>query len=276
MTSDEAAPGTSASPHTVVSRDGTAIGVWRSGSGKPLLLVHGTSGNRNRWAPVLPALGSAFTVYAMDRRGRASSGDSEEYGIEREFDDVVSVAAWVAEDADEPIVLLGHSYGGMCSLEAAGRIDSLGSLILYEPPFPAGVQIYGEGVLERMRMLLEEGDREAVLTTFLLDTVKVPPEQVEFFRTMPGWGERVAAAHTIVRETAAHDRYAFDPERFRGLQVPTLLLLGEDSPEFFGAALRSLDAVLPNSTLHVMPGQAHAAMDTGPEMFVREIVRFAG
>jgi hypothetical protein len=53
-------------------------------------------------------------------------------------------------------------------------------------------------------------------------------------------------------------------------------LLGGDSPEFFGAALRSLDAVLPNSRLHVMCGHAHAAMDTGPEVFAREIVRFAG
>jgi hypothetical protein len=37
----------------VVSRDGTKIAYWTSGDGPPLVLVHGTTADHTRWAPVL-------------------------------------------------------------------------------------------------------------------------------------------------------------------------------------------------------------------------------
>ncbi|MEZ4523551.1 MAG: alpha/beta hydrolase [Thermomicrobiales bacterium] len=100
---------------TVISKDGTPIAFECTGSGPPLVLVHGTAGSHERWAPILSALSAEFTVYAMDRRGRGASGDSEYYSIEREFEDVAAVV----ETLDEPVNVLGHSYGGTCALEAA-------------------------------------------------------------------------------------------------------------------------------------------------------------
>jgi pimeloyl-ACP methyl ester carboxylesterase len=57
-------------PANVVSRDGTSIAVGRSGEGPPLVLVHGTAADHNRWGPVLPALEARFAVLAIDCRGR--------------------------------------------------------------------------------------------------------------------------------------------------------------------------------------------------------------
>jgi pimeloyl-ACP methyl ester carboxylesterase len=55
-----------------------------------------------------------FTVYAMDRRGRGASGDAPEYALEREFEDVAA-----AVDAlPGPVYLYGHSFGGVCAVEA--------------------------------------------------------------------------------------------------------------------------------------------------------------
>jgi pimeloyl-ACP methyl ester carboxylesterase len=258
---------------SVVSPDGTSIGFSRSGAGRPLVLVHGTSASRSRWEPVLPSLERRFTVYAMDRRGRGSSGDAQEYSLEREIEDVESVVQAVGE----PLVLLGHSWGGICALEASGsgRItDALEGLILYEPPIPVGTEIYPPGVLDRLAALLESGEREAVVTTFLAEVVRVPADQLELMRAEPVWADRVAAAHTLVREVRADDEYRFEPDRWRQLDLPTLLLLGGDSPPFFGAAIEALHSALPNGALRVMPGQQHAAMDTGPELFVHEVVRF--
>lgn len=65
----------------VHSRDGTPIAYRRSGTGPPLLLVHGTMADHTRWTPVLPPLERHFTVYALDRRGRGGSGDAEPYAL---------------------------------------------------------------------------------------------------------------------------------------------------------------------------------------------------
>ena len=93
------------SQQTVTSLDGTPIAYWRSGEGPPLVLIHGTSTDHSRWRLVLPALEEHFTVYTVDRRGRGDSGDSEDYSIEQEFEDVAAVV----DSVREPVNLLGHS-----------------------------------------------------------------------------------------------------------------------------------------------------------------------
>lgn len=234
------------------------------------MLVHGTSADHTRWTKVLPQLDSEFTVFAVDRRGRGGSGDAAAYEIEREFEDVVAVV----EAIGGPVTLLGHSYGGICALEAALRTSAVQRLILYEPPIAVGVEIYAPGLIDRLGGLLDAGDGDAVVTTFMTDVVRVPVEHVESFRSRPTWEARVAAAHTVVREIRAHDAYRFEPERWRELPTPTLLLLGSDSPPFFGAAVELLDATLPQSTLRVLPGQQHLAMETAPTLFTAEVLRF--
>jgi pimeloyl-ACP methyl ester carboxylesterase len=73
---------------------------------------------------------------------------------------------------------------------------------------------------------------------------------------------------------ATHEAYRFEPERFKNLHVPTLLLLGGDSPQFFRAAIEALNAALPNSRIVVLPGQQHIAIDTAPDLFAREVLTF--
>src|SRR5262249_21619018 len=156
-----------------------------------------------------PHLEAHFTVFAVDRRGRGRSGDARDYRIEREFEDVIAVVDAIGG----PVTLLGHSYGGICALEAALRTSAVRRLILYEPPIPVGVEIYAPGLIERMGRLLASGDGEAVLTTFMTDVVRMPAEEVEYIRSRPDWDDRVAGAHTVVREIHAHDVYRFEPER---------------------------------------------------------------
>jgi hypothetical protein len=51
-------------------------------------------------------------------------------------------------------------------------------------------------------------------------------------------------------------------------------MLGGDSPFFFKAAIETLSATLPNCRVAVLPGQQHIAMDTAPELFIREVMAF--
>jgi pimeloyl-ACP methyl ester carboxylesterase len=93
-------------------------------------------------------------------------------------------------------------------------------------------------------------------------------------RSLPAWEARRAAAHTIPREERANREYVFDPDRFRELRVPTLFLLGGDSPPLFSVAADAVRAALPDCRVAVMEGQRHAAMDTGTAVFTREVLGF--
>jgi pimeloyl-ACP methyl ester carboxylesterase len=260
------------SQETATSVDGTPIAYRRSGEGPPLVLVHGTAADHARWAPVLPAFEERFAVCAVDRRGRGGSGDSDGYAIEGEFEDVAAVV----DSIGEPVTLLGHSYGALCALEAALLTRNVRRLVLYDP----GIEVAGEGiyppeVIERLEALLRAGDRDGVVATTMREVAGLPPETVEHMRSQPAWQARVAAAHTIPRELRAVKAYRFDPERFRHLGVPTLVLSGGESPAALRKAAEAVDGTLPDSRIVIMSGHGHAAMDTGTELFTTEVLRFA-
>ncbi len=171
--------GISAEPELVRSTDGTSIAVWRTGAGRPLLLVHGTTADHGRWAPVLPAFEEHFTVLAMDRRGRGQSGDAETYALEREFEDVAAVIEW----ADDGVFVLGHSYGGICALEAMLLVDRVDKLVLYEPPL--GFVSSPPEVVANLDALLESGEHDELVAAFMRDVAGLTPDQVEHLRSPP-------------------------------------------------------------------------------------------
>jgi pimeloyl-ACP methyl ester carboxylesterase len=257
----------------VLSADGTRIAYQQVGQGPPLVLVHGTGASAARWQRVMPALAERFTVFSVDRRGRGASGDSADYAIEREFEDI---AALVAAQS-EPVNLLGHSYGGICALEAARLVPNLRRLILYEPPIPvegAGLFVAPSSTIERLEALLAAGDRAGVLTTFMREIVRMPADELDLFQASPFFPARMAAAHTLPREVRAHGTYRFQPETFRDFQVPTRLLRGGDSPAYFRDAIELVAASLPQAEVALLPGQQHIAMDTAPELFVGAVREF--
>lgn len=261
----------SAAMHTT-SKDGTRIAYWRGGTGPALLLVHGTTADHSRWARLLPELERHFTVYAMDRRGRGGSGDAPEYAIAREFEDVAAVVDAIGG----PVFVLGHSYGAICGLEGARLTDGVRKLILYEPPLPIGGVVYPPGAPERIQARVDAGDNEGALETFMREVVRMPESELAAYRQLPAWKVRVTLAPTIARELTIERGYTFDPERFGGFTIETLLLAGGESAPVFREPTDALHAALSRSTLVVLPGQRHVAMDTAPDLFLKEVFRFLG
>jgi len=251
----------------VTSSDGTRIGYRRSGEGPPLVLVHGTTGAHWSFAFLVPALVERFTVYALDRRGRGESGDSAEYSVEREFEDVASVV----DSIDRPANLFGHSFGATVAMGAALVAQNLRKLVLYEPaPGVAGVAAQD---LERIEDLVAQDDREEAVVQ-ALRLFGLTPEELEQIRASSTWPARVTAAHTIAREVRAEEAYRVESERFRGLTAPALLLHGEESPDWAREGTERVRAALQDARVAVLPGQGHAAIMTAPELVADEVARF--
>ena len=253
--------------HSVVSADGTKIGFTGTGSGPPLVLVHGISADAARWAPIMPALEEHYTVYAMDRRGRGSSEDHGSYSLEKEFEDVAAVV----ESIGEPTYLFGHSYGGLCALHALLLTTHVRKLVVYEPYAPAVPATEASAITLRYEALAESGDREAVVTSFLREIVQLDEKEILAMRVLPSWAARLAAALTIPRELRAAEQFSFLPARFERVRIPIGMLVGSDSVEFMKDATARLSAALPTSEVVVLTGQRHAAMNTAPSLFVREL-----
>jgi pimeloyl-ACP methyl ester carboxylesterase/NTP pyrophosphatase (non-canonical NTP hydrolase) len=254
---------------SVTSRDGTPIAYERSGTGPPLVLVHGGISDHTYWRSVLPALSARFTTYAMDRRGRGQSGDADRYAIDREAEDVAALV----DSIGEPVTLLGHSYGAVCALEAALRTDRIRTLVLYEPPLDRNGFTVPPGFGGRLAEALAAGDRDRAVETMMLEVVGLSPAELSALRASPSWAALVATVHTLPREVRAAERYRFAPKRFGRLALPAVLLAGEQSPEQLRVeGIRLARQALVNSRVIHMPGVGHEAVETGPEVFAATVL----
>jgi pimeloyl-ACP methyl ester carboxylesterase len=272
------APTDQATMTRVVSRDGTQIADWTSGQGPPLVLVHGTTADHTRWRPLLPYLEPHVSVHAMDRRGRGASGDAPAYELAREFEDVAAVVDAVAAASGSAVDVLGHSHGGICAFGATALTSHIGRLVLYEGwpvPNPEAFALPA-GVEERMDALVGQGQREAALELMFREVVQMPDEEFTIYRALPAWPARIAAAHTITREVRAELGAVLDPAEAASMTVPTLLLVGGDSPEFLRADYETVAAALPDAQVIILDGQQHIAIDLIPEAFASHVLGFLG
>jgi pimeloyl-ACP methyl ester carboxylesterase len=260
----------------VVSRDGTRIAYFTSGHGPPLLIVHGTSGAHERFAPLLPFLEPHATVHVMDRRGRGGSGDAPEYELAREFEDVAAAVDAIAASSGSKVDVYGHSYGGECAFGAALLTSNIRSLVLYEgwPPVLAEKFKFPVGVAERLDALVASGDREAALELFWRAVVKVSDEDIGVIRAQPSWAARVATVHTITREFRAFFGDTFDPEVAARITVPVLLLAGTDTPDDLRDDPETVAAALPDARIAYLEGQQHIADVLAPELFAERVLEF--
>jgi pimeloyl-ACP methyl ester carboxylesterase len=257
---------------SVRSKDGTKIAFERRGHGPPLVMIHGTTVDRTRWGGVVGKLAEYFTLCLVDRRGRGDSGDGPSYRIEREFEDVVAVV----ESQAEPAFVFGHSYGAICSLEAARMTPRIAKLLLYEPPLPLPGQsrIVISALVERLERFLAAGDRDAIVTTFMREVIRLSDDEIDSMRKTSTWAVRLRAAHTIPREMATANHYQFAPEAFADLRVPTLFVLGSRSPVFLQAATRMASEAIAGSKVEELRGHGHAGMSTGPTVFLEKVLPF--
>jgi pimeloyl-ACP methyl ester carboxylesterase len=204
----------------------------------------------------------------MDRRGRGRSGDGAAYALEREYEDV----ATLVDAVPGPVLLVGHSFGAICSLGAALLTRNLGQLVLYEPPLVPVHEVTSPELAGRLEALVHTHQREQALEVFLREVARTPESQLRLLRAFPAWSAWIAAAHALPREIRAVEGHVLERARLSRLDVPVLLLLGGDSPSYFASAIDSLHRMLPRSRVAVLPHQGHLAMSTAPALFVRELL----
>jgi pimeloyl-ACP methyl ester carboxylesterase len=101
----------------------------------------------------------------------------------------------------------------------------------------------------------------------------VPAGELDEVRRSELWPPIVADARASLGDLRALTRYEFAAERFRGLRVPVLLQIGTESPRDLYVT-DALAAVLPDTRIEELPGQAHEGMTTAPEMYARAVSRF--
>jgi pimeloyl-ACP methyl ester carboxylesterase len=103
--------------------DETELAWEESGTGTPLLLIHGLPFQKGMWKPQLSALSKKFRVIAIDLPGFGESGAPRGEASMPAYADLI--AAFCNSLRLDSLVLAGHSMGGYIALEFAARHPAL-------------------------------------------------------------------------------------------------------------------------------------------------------
>ncbi len=267
---------------SVTAPDGTRLAARRTGQGVPVVLVHGSAGGLDSWAPIVPFLADQFELWVYARRGYQPSDGCRH--PKTYPDDAADLHAVVAA-AGGAAHLVGGSYGGTVALHAAAADSTpLRSLTLFEPPlFAAGSAM--APVLDDYRRLLAAGQVTAAAQVFAEKVARAPAPVLAALAAAAGDPDATAAAEAV---GCLHDLEAMagdttDVQRWRSIAVPVLLLQGDQTWAPVPATVDALADALPTAARVVLPGQSHFAPHAAPQMFatalrefLRDLVRRGG
>ena len=195
-----------------VEVEGTDLNVMSWGTqGKPgLVFVHGGAAHANWWSFIAPMFAEDWHAVAFDLSGHGDSGRREEYSHRMWAREVIAVAE--ANDFPGPPVVVGHSLGGMVTIQTAATYgDELRGAVIVDSPVRRPSPEAEEGRSGRsFRSPGVYGSREEAESHFRL----IPPQPCENDFIID-W-----IAHHSVHETEAGWTWKFDPHLFRGTLVP--------------------------------------------------------
>ncbi len=131
------APPGSPAPDRVTVPDGEALTVWRwpAEAGRPSLhWAHATGYHARAYTPLLDELSAFINVRAWDMRGHGASAAAGNPEMFRSWETYYRDLIALADAADAPLWLAGHSIGATASVMAAARRpEKVRGLLLAEP-----------------------------------------------------------------------------------------------------------------------------------------------
>jgi pimeloyl-ACP methyl ester carboxylesterase len=245
--------------------------VRESGAGVPLVCIQASASSSGQWRPLMDRLAGRFRTLAVDLHG---CGKSPDWPADRPLTlaDEVALLEPVFEGVGDRFHLIGHSYGGAVALKAAlagpGRLRSL---VLFEPVLFALLNTEDPTQPASREISAVRDDTIAAVDRGDLDTAGA--RFVDYWMGTGAWASMPDARRrpvaTAMRKVKSEWHAAFEepaPLRaFAALDVPTLCLVGSDSPASSRAVARLLAKTLPRVTEVEIDGVGHMGPVTHPD-----------
>jgi 3-oxoadipate enol-lactonase len=247
------------------------------GSGKPVVLLHGYPLTHAMWQPQLESLSTSHRVVALDLPG---------FGLAEEWDVPTTLAGFaesvhrtLAEELPDPMVVVGHSFGGYVALQMYhDHPERFAGLVLANTRSEADTteaRAKRWATIERLNDPLEHLDVEASVQGLLApQTWERRDPLVDTVRAMVGSARRQTVRAAL---QAIAERPDLTPV-LATLRVPALVLWGEVDHLIPPAQSQAMVARIRDGMGMGIPYAGHLPSLESPEAFshaVRELLAWA-
>jgi non-heme chloroperoxidase len=239
-------------------------------TGEAIVFLHGYSDSWFSYSRVLPLLSPSYHAFALTQRGHGDSDKPECCYTPKDF--AADVDAFMDAVGIEEATLVGASTGALFAQRVALSYPRrVSRLVLVGPQTPANEAISG---LREEVQALEDPVPPEFVREFQESTIYQPVPQ-EFLDTVVSESLKLPAR--VWRDYLEEAVLSIDHDYvlpLREIDVPTLILWGEQDPLFPREEQERLAAAIPGATLKVYPETGHAVHWDRPEWVVRDLEEF--
>lgn len=256
---------------------GRKLAYREEGRGMPLVLVHGSPGEGRSWGRVVPHLKERFRTICPDLPGYGGSDRLEADEPAGRMAAMGAAVARLVDSLDEPVRLVGHSFGGNIALQAALQVQAgaVERIVLFEPVYFRALQLTGDAAaLEPAAAHFEDYARRA--TAGEPEVVRL---MIDYWFGEGAYGRMPDPVRGYLSASAA--RNALDVRscfigtstaaELAALKQPVAIVDGGTSQEVVRSIARALVKLLPNARMEGLAGANHGMLDTHPEAVARLI-----
>lgn len=222
--------------------DGSRIFYRETGSGSPVILIHGLSGSGRWWQQNIDFLARSHHVYVIDLVGFGRSG-RQRFQLAGAAD---LLAKWMEQLSIEKATLIGHSMGGFISIDLASSYpEKVERLVVVDAPALPLDRNRAKTALRLIRAVLEMP--RPFLPILFGDGWQAGPRTVYL------------AAHELLGSDISH--------KLSRVRVPTLVIWGDrDWLVPLNIGVRLYDR-LPCADFVVLDHAGHNPMWDRPDLF---------
>ncbi|WP_420607328.1 alpha/beta fold hydrolase [Novosphingopyxis sp.] len=263
-----------------IEADGLKTHYVEQGEGPPLVLIHGGGAGadgRSNFFQNFPTFSSNYRTIAYDMPGfgLTAKPDPEDYVYSQE-NRHKHLIAFIEALGFGPAHLIGNSMGGSAACGAAiNRPDLVRSQVL----MGAAVNVTAKDMSEqreRMGKVLHfDGTREGIgrLMEALTHSYK-PTQELMAYRHEMATREDTQMAFQAIMAWAGANGLAYDEAEFADIDVPTLVVAGQDDIIVTIDKAYDLLAKIPHAEGHFYPDCGHWVMVEKPDQFCELTMNF--
>jgi len=251
----------------VVEINGARIFYEIRGSGPPLLLIMGLTGDAGWVGPLAELLAEQFTVITYDRRGNSRSPRPEGWKSTSVAEQADDAAGLLSTLGFSPTIVFGNSLGAMILLELIVRHpQAVRGAIVHEPPF-LSTFYHSRDLVDFWKAKVSKGGTRHALGAFT---------GMKEFETIngldPSLMKRAFDNGEVMFSLEMPVIISYKPNLkvLKGSNVPVFVAAGEETAMYLFCASRWLATQL-GTDLHMFPG-GHVGYVDQPKEFATALL----
>ncbi len=253
-----------------VNVNGVNLACDLHGSGEPILFIHGFPLSGRLWDHVVEPMRDTWRLIIPDLRGMGRSQVTPDASMATYADDLAALLDAIGEQ--RPAVVVGLSMGGYIAFEFYRRhAERVRALVLADTRAEADTPQKAADRAAMADRVLCEGS--AIVAAAMLPALFGSKASADLKHTWKELISNTGPTGTVAALHAMRQR-PDSTTTFDDIQVPTLVVVGEDDALTPPADARSMHRGIAGAQLRLIPDAGHMTPVEQPGQFVRALRHF--